>query len=107
MCGDQPAGIGNNVADRPATRLSVKYVPTHKPLPTYVRRRLSGCLAQRVPSCFLDSSFRMCLNCAVLKGVCLEHYVPIELVMIIIILLLLIIIMIIIMIIIIIHIGSH
>ena len=33
-----------------------------------VRHRLNGYLAQRVPSLFLASSFRMCLNCAVLKG---------------------------------------
>ena len=32
------------------------------------RHRLNGYLAQRVPSLFLASSFRMCLNCEVLKG---------------------------------------
>ena len=32
------------------------------------RRWLNGDLAQRVRSLFLASSFRMCLNCAVLKG---------------------------------------
>ena len=32
------------------------------------RHRLIGYLAQRVPSLFLASSFRMCLKCEVLKG---------------------------------------
>ena len=32
------------------------------------RHRLNGYLAQRVPSLFLAGSFRMCLNCGVLKG---------------------------------------
>ena len=38
-------------------------------LPGHNRHRLNGYLAQRVPSLFLASSFRMCLNCEVLKGV--------------------------------------
>ena len=33
------------------------------------RHRLNGYLAQRVPSLLLASSFRKCLNCAVLKCV--------------------------------------
>ena len=33
-----------------------------------VRHRLNGFLAHRVPSLFLDSIFRMCLSCEVLKG---------------------------------------
>ena len=33
-----------------------------------VQRRLSGYLAQRVPSLFLAGSLRNCSNCAVLKG---------------------------------------
>ena len=32
------------------------------------RHRLNEYFAQRVPSCFLASSFRMCVNCGVLKG---------------------------------------
>ena len=32
------------------------------------RHRLNEYLAQRVPSRFLASSFTMCLNCGVLKG---------------------------------------
>ena len=33
------------------------------------RHRPNGYLAQRVPSLFLANSFRMCLNCEVLKGI--------------------------------------
>ena len=49
---------------RPSVRPSVRpCVHTHT-----FRHRLNGYLVHRVPSLFLASSFRTCLNCEVLKG---------------------------------------
>ena len=43
-------------------------VSNYKGTRDQARHRLNGYLAQRVPSIFLASSFRMCLNHGVLKG---------------------------------------